>query len=148
MNKTVKTLAWICLVLGLLGLAMDGVVFVKGRALVAQVKEKIASGDFPAAENHFKYFDEENDFDSDNMGAWRTDRSGKFGFGGMRGRRGGPDRMGRHGGLVSNRSGMFALPLLFLASGPVLTVVGAVMLIVNREPKKKAEEGKKIKKSK
>jgi len=40
------------------------------------------------------------------------------------------------------------IPLLLLASGPVLTVVGAVMLIVNREPKKKGTPLKKGKSKK
>ena len=136
MNKTVKTIAWICLVLGLMGLAVDVGVYVRGRALVSGYKERIESGDLPAFKNNFGDIDEDGDVDMDDMETWRGDRDGKLGFTGGRRGRDGFDRFGH---------GSFALPLLLLASGPVLTVIGAVMLIVNREPVDKTESKKKTK---
>jgi len=48
MNKTVKTIAWICLVLGLLGLAVDIGLYVRGRAIVANIAERGEAGELPA----------------------------------------------------------------------------------------------------
>ena len=46
MNKTVKTIAWICLVLGLLGLAVDLGAYVFGRSVAVRIQESIKAGEF------------------------------------------------------------------------------------------------------
>jgi hypothetical protein len=69
----------------------------------------------------------------------------------MDGKRGFDTFSNSHGYLPGMRDGGFgnfgfALPLLFLASGPILAIVGAVILIVNREPKQVDEKKVKSKK--
>ena len=150
MNKTVKTIAWICLVLGLLGVAIEVGVYVRARSFVAQLQESVEAGEFPMFKSRFSNGDiDDEDWDKDSF-----DRGEWFAHGEMiEGRRrfdtfsnsrgflpGMRDRNVRHVG--------FALPFLLLASGPVLTVVGAVTLIVNREPKVKGNKAKKTSKKK
>jgi hypothetical protein len=124
MNKTVKTIAWICLVLGLLGIAIDVGLYVRARTFAAQIAEKIEAGDIPVMGRRFDDGDEDESADGFRM------RPGK-----------GDDQLMPAGGFNPIRRGMggyrpfnFGLPLFFLAAGPVLAVVGGVMLIVNREP--------------
>ena len=149
MNKTVKTIAWICLVLGLLGVAVEVGIYVRGRALVAQVQESIEAGEFPAFKGRFADVDEDGDIDDEDWEKLPSDRGEWFHFDGMmRGRKSLNTFSNSHGGLSSGMRGGFAFLFLLLAGGPVLTVVGAVMLIVNREPKvsdskEKKEKGKK-----
>ena len=145
MNKTVKTIAWVCLVLGLLGVAVDVGVYVKGRSLVVQVQESMTNGEFPTFKGRFSDVDDE-DWDKDSF-----DRSEWFADGGMMGGRRGFDTFSNsHGYLPGIRDGRFgfALPFLFLASGPVLAIVGAVILIINRTPKVEASSEKKAKSKK
>ncbi|MDO9545522.1 MAG: hypothetical protein Q7J07_02085 [Pelolinea sp.] len=138
MNKTVKTIAWICLVLGLLGMAVDVGVYVKGRSLVAQHQEAFEVGEMPAFRSRFTDVDGDIDDDWDKGS---VDRSDWFADGGMMSGRKGIDTFSNsHGYLPGMRDGGFgsvgfALPFLFLVSGPVLAIVGTVILIVNREPK-------------
>lgn len=152
MSKTVKTIAWICLVLGLLGVAVEVGVYVRARSLITQVKEAVEAGEIPAFKDHFADVDEDADIDKDgdidkeDCVKSHFDRSGSFAFGGMMDSKRGLDTFYKsRGGLPGLRYGSighvgFALPFLLLASGPVLTVVGAVILVVNREPR--AENGK------
>lgn len=152
MNKTVKTIAWICLVLGLLGLAVDAVVIVGGRMAANQMQEAIAAGELPT--DGFP-FSEKGEFDAEARETWREEHGdalfnpderpdGKGGRNALNfGRNSGPDR---NNGLSGFRSMRFGLPLFLLAMGPVLTVVGAVILIVNREPSKKTPVKAKAKK--
>jgi len=150
MNKTVKTIAWICLVLGLLGMAVEVGVYVRARSFVAQFQESVEAGEFPMFKSRFADGDiDDKDWDKDsfNRGEW-------FAHGGiMESGRGFDSFSNSRGFLPGMRDGSvgrvsFALPFLLLASGPVLTVVGAVMLIVNREPKVKETKGKKASKKK
>ncbi len=154
MNKTVKTIAWICLVLGLLGMAVEVGVYVRGRALVAQFQESIEAGEFPAFKGRFADMDEDGDIDDEDWEKLPSDRGEWFHFDGMRGGRKSLNTFSNsHGWLSSMRDGNigragFAILFLLLAGGSVLTVVGAVILIVNREPKvsdskEKKEKGKK-----
>ncbi len=121
MKKTVRTIAWICLVLGLIGVAVDVGIYVNNRAGAAQMREAVAAGESPNPKGRFEDLNQE-DFENfpRNQGGGNFGRRG-FGFG--------------------------YSPLL-LAAGPVLTVTGAVLLIVIRKPKdsdgkEKKEKGKK-----
>lgn len=154
MNKTLKTIAWICLVLGLIGVALDVGAFVYGRTLFngrreqfAQLQEKINEEDFPLRGRFCLTEDEDGEvaLDEDCLS---NRKAGFFSMGGNqfdRPFRGGPSM--RNSSSIAGRGmvgGFIILPFLFLASGPVLAVIGAVILLVNREPKLvKAKEGKK-----
>ncbi len=139
MNKTVKTIAWICLVLGLLGIAVDIGLYVKARTFAAQVAEQIEAGEMPFAGRRFD--DEDRDSDEFRMRPgkaddWFRSRDGFSHF---------------QPGMIGYRSFNIGWPLFFLAAGPVLTVVGGVMLIVNREttqrePEQNTKKAKKTKK--
>jgi hypothetical protein len=143
MNKTVKTIAWICLVLGLLGIAVDIGMYVRARTSAAQIAEQIEAGDLPAMGRRFEDRDEDVDADADGFRIQPRKGRGRFIPGG-----GSPHFQP---GRIANRSSILGLPLLLVAAGPVLTVVGAVMLIVNREPREKqsdstAKKAKKVEK--
>jgi len=152
MNKTVKTIAWICLVLGLLGVTAEVGAYVYGRSRITQYKEAVEAGEIPAFKAHFADIDE--DFDKEEWEESFSDRGGWFAFGGMMdGRRGFSTFSKSSGRLHGMRGGSigrvgFVFPFLLLASGPVLTVVGAVMLIVNREPRVSDSKDKKEKSKK
>jgi len=156
MNKTVKTIAWICLVLGLLGVAVEVGVYVRVRSLITKVREAAEAGEIPAFKEHFADVDgdEDKDIDKEDWEKSPFDRKGLFAFGGMMDSKRGFDGFyNSRGGLPGMRDGSighvgFAFPFLLLASGPVLTVVGAVMLIVNREPKAEDSKEKKVKSKK
>ena len=150
MNKTVKTIAWICLVLGLLGMAVEVGVYVRVRSFAAQFQESVEAGEFPMFKSRFAdgdIDDEDWDKDSFNRGEW-------FAHGGIMESGRGFDSFSNSRGFLPGMSDgsvgrvSFALPFLLLTGGPVLTVVGAVMLIVNREPKVKEAKGKKANKKK
>ena len=145
MNKTVKTIAWICLVLGLIGIAVDVGAYVYGRSVAARVQESIESGDFPAFKHRLGDVDDDGDIDDDDREAWPEDRKESFKAGAKLGYRTGFGASSKmHGGFRGMRGG-FGFPLLLIAAGPILTVIGAVMLIVNREPKAVEVESKKTK---
>jgi len=152
MNKTVKTIAWICLVLGLLGVTAEVGAYVYGRSRITQYKEAVEAGEIPAFKGHFADIDE--DFDEEEWEEHFSDRGGWFAFGGMMSGGRGFDTFTKSSGRMSGMHGGsfgrvgFALPFLLLASAPVLTVVGAVMLIVNREPKSSDSKEKKEKSKK
>lgn len=132
MSNTIKTIAWICLILGLLGLATDIGMYVHGRTMAAQFAERIEAGDFPGFQGKFRNEDSDEILPGDGF-----ERRGR----GVR-----PLIPGRRGGF-GDRFG-FGLPILYFAAGPILTVVGAVMLIVNREPKVEQAKPKKAEKQK
>lgn len=152
MNKTEKTIAWICLVLGLLGVTAEVGAYVYGRSRITQYKEAVEAGEIPAFKDHF--FDADGDFDEEEWEEKFSDRDGWFAFGGMMdGGRGFNTFSKSSGRLPGMHGGSFgsvglAFPFLLLASGPVLTVIGAVMLIVNREPKDSDSKDKKEKSKK
>lgn len=152
MNKTVKTIAWICLVLGLLGVTAEVGAYVYGRSRMTEFHEAIEAGEIPAFKDHF--FDADGDIDQEEWEENFSDRDGWFAFGGMMDGRRGFDTFSKSSGrLPGMRSSSFgrvglAFPFLLLASGPVLTVIGAVMLIVNREPKESDSKDKKEKSKK
>jgi len=161
MNKTVKTVAWICLVLGVLGTALDAgafvfarKVFVSRRTSFEEMREQYEAGELP-------HFEDCQDEAGEECEAMDFDRKPLDRFGGKAGgfsQRGffgggmiGMDRRAAGGQYTTGwgshpiSGGHFALPFLMIASGPVLLVIGAVMLIVNREP---AKEDKKVKSKK
>ena len=153
MNKTVKTIAWICLILGLLGVAVEVGLYVRGRSLVAQMQESIASGEYPPGWGRFGGLHEDEDFkgqrgdleDTDGGGELHRmllNRDGRFPFGGAMG--------GARGGVARGIFGRpaFGIIFLILAAGPVLMVIGAVTLVVNREPKMGEDKRKKSKSKK
>jgi len=150
MNKTVKTIAWICLVLGLLGMVVEVGIYVRARSFVAQFQESIEAGEFPMFKSRFA----DGDFDDEGWDKDSFDRDEWFTHGGLKeGRRGFDTFSNSRGFIPGTRDGSvgrvgFALPFLLLAGGPVLTVVGAVMLIVNREPKVEGNKAKKANKKK
>jgi len=141
MNKTMKTIAWICLVLGLLGVAADAAALVYGRALFERRSEQLA-------ESHEKIRDsyggwrENPCLSEDGEGEIVVDRECLEERGINRravARRMMPGR--RFTERIPRPSGAsWIFPLLLFATGPVLVVVGSVMLIVNREPKTYKEE--------
>jgi hypothetical protein len=145
MNKTVKTIAWICLVLGLMGIAVDVGAYVYGRSVAARVQESIESGDFEELRKRIGDVDDDGDIDDDDRAEWPVDRKGAFKAGARMGYRTGFGVSNKMQGGFGRIRGGFGFPLLLLAAGPVLTVVGAVMLIVNREPKPPEVEEKKTK---
>ena len=145
MNKTVKTIAWICLVLGLMGIAVDVGAYVYGRSVAARVQESIESGDFEGIRKRLGDVDDDGDIDDDDREAWPEDRKESFKAGAKLGYRTGLGASPKmQGGFQGTRGGL-GFPLLLLAAGPILTVIGAVMLIVNREPKPVEAEDKKTK---
>ena len=147
MNKTVKTIAWICVVLGLMGLAVDAGVYFRGRAFAAQMVDRIEAGEMPAFGGRWMDSDDSGDTDAQEIQPLYGIPQGRLPLGGMRG---GMDRFGTGRGSAGIGQVGFGLPILLLAAGPILAVVGAVMLIVNRVPKDKETELKteKVKKAK
>lgn len=160
MNKTLKTIAWICLALGLLGMVVGAGAFFYGRKLVGErqaafeeMRAAVQSGNAPVAGNRCIAVDANNDGkpDGDCLHSKQPGQpgAGQPGYGGRQGRGGMMfnDRAGFNGGRLGGR-GIF--PMFFMALGPILAVVGAVILLVNREPKsaeeKKEKEVKEIKK--
>jgi len=143
MNKTVKTIAWICLVLGLLGIAVDAVVLVRAQSFRANMAERIASGEIPSP----KIQPTEKDNDSDAKKDQNGDAPGRgqrlnLLLDGRQGRISGKMPFYSQFGRVGGRMMGLRSPLLFAAAGPILAVLGAVTLIVNREPKVKTKKAK------
>lgn len=163
MNKTLKTIAWICLALGLLGMVVDAGALIYGRKLLAnrqaafeEMHAAVESGNTPTAGNRCIAEDANNDGkpDGDCLQVQQPGQPGQPGavqpdFGRQSGR----------GRIISNMRDRLngsrmhlrgILPLFLLALGPILAVVGAVILLVNREPKavvvKEEKEEKVVKK--
>ena len=151
MNKTLKTIAWICLALGLMGTAVDAGMLVYGRKLAAErqtaietIQDAKQTGNVPDAKNTCIAEDADQDGKPDGdclqLQASGQPGTGQPGFGGQL--QAGDTRLGMRGGFAVRRmAGRGILPLFFLALGPILLVVGAVILLVNREPKKAAVKG-------
>jgi len=161
MNKTLKTIAWICLTLGLLGTTVDAGMLVVGRKLVAvrqtaveDIKNQNLSGNMPNAKNICLAEDADQDGKPDGD-CLKQQAPGQFWQFGQRKQPGQPDQKGIGGSesgkqpfrrnmmrMMRNNmdsprmAGHGILLFLFLALGPILLVVGAVILLVNREPKK------------
>ncbi|HUV16326.1 MAG TPA: hypothetical protein VMW28_07175 [Pelolinea sp.] len=134
MNKTLKTIAWVCLVLGLIGVALDIGAFTVARnfsekrlAMVESLKDA-DKGDLK------ERFEERKDLRAPSSAPFSG--GGRL-FGDLRKGRGFQDRCS---GFQRGNFGFHPAGVLFLlALGPVLTVVGAVILLVNRDPKSKGE---------
>lgn len=161
MNKTLKTIAWICLALGLMGTAVDARMLVYGRKLAAvrqtaiEIKQDAKQpGIIPVGKNTCLAEDADQDGKPDgdclqvqSLGQPGQLGTGQPGFGGRLQQRG--TRLGMRGGFAGRRIAVRGiLPLFFLALGPILLVVGAVILLVNREPKKDAVKEEKDQKKK
>jgi hypothetical protein len=143
MNKTLKTIGWICVALGLLGILADAGALVIGRRFAAdrlaaieefqenaQERASIQPGALCIAQ------DADGDGKPDGDCVQRPDRLQGFSSG--QGSRIGGGMM-QSPRLAYNRRasiGFAGLPIFLFAMGPVLAVVGAVILLVNREPKK------------
>jgi len=146
MNKTLKTIAWICLALGLLGTAVDAGLMVAGRNLAAArqiafdtMQNAKQTGNVPNSKNTCIAEDADQDGKPDGdclqQQAPGQPGSGLPGFNRQLKLR--DTRMGMRGGFAVRRMGArVILALFFLALGPILLVIGAVILLVNREPKK------------
>ena len=114
MNKTVKTIAWICLVLGLLGLAVDVGVYVRGRALAARIQESIESGEFQTFRKRLGDVDDDGDIDGHDREEWPVDKKEWFKEGAKMGYRKEFDTFSeRHGGFQGMHRGFAFLFLLF-----------------------------------
>ncbi len=153
MNKTFKTIAWICLVLGLLGTFADAGMLAYGCKLATArqtafqaIPDTDQAGNFPDAKNTCIAEDANQDGKPDGdclqQQAPGQTGAGQPAFGGrLMGR---DSRLGMRGGFAARGlTGRMLLPLFFLALGPILLVVGAVMLLVNREPKGAASKDEK-----
>jgi len=146
MNKTIRTIAWICLVLGIMGLLLDaGIILYLGRVR-AERQAAIEAGELPyfrgapqsgTLEGEVPESSDQDD-ENDNGGVLpqpgfipraRADRMRSI----LQGR-----RSSSFLGAVPGRTNFHLpfLPLFFFGAGPVLAVIGAVTLIVNREPAK------------
>ena len=162
MNKTIKTIAWVCLALGLIGTAVDAGMLVFGIKLIAgrqtaieDIKNQNQSGNIPDTKNTCIAEDADQDGKPDGdclqlqaPGQPGQPGAGQPGFGGRLQQRG--NQLGMRAGLAGRRmAGRAILPLFCLALGPILLVVGAVILLVNREPKKTTvKEEKEVKEAK
>ena len=183
MNKTLKTIAWICIALGLLGMAADASALVFDRKLMSErlasfeeMRANNEAGQVPAVGRLCIAEDSNNDGKPDGdclqlqqLGQPGQPGAGQPGFGSQQGQGGifKDNRMNFNGGRTG-RGGLFKdnrmdfnggcigarviLPLFFFALGPVLAIVGVVILLVNRQPKStakvKAKEVKKADKAK
>jgi hypothetical protein len=157
MNKTLKTIGWICLALGVLGILASAGALVIGRqftadrqAAIAEVREKTQDNDRPARNQ--LCITEDADGDGKPDGECIQQPDWLQGFALRQGVQAGRRLMQSSRPLV-NRTAAFGfggLPIFLFVLGPVLTVIGAVILLVNRESKEKigVEDEKKTAKSK
>jgi hypothetical protein len=136
MNKTLKTIAWICLVLGLLGMVVDAGALIVGRTIMSNRQALIASGNAPITGNNPQLNQPRQ------PGTWQQGFRGMMGRGGM--------MFNNRGRINGSRFGLGGIFLLFFfALGPVIAIVGAVILLVHREPKNApVKEEKDVKKDK
>ncbi len=160
MNKTLKTIAWICLALGLLGTAVDAGALVFGRKIAGErqaafdeMRAEIQPGSTAAGKNNCIAEDADKDGKPDgdclNMQAPVQPEGVQPGIISRPVRRAMLSKMRSNFG--GRRFGLFGfLPLFFMALGPILVVVGAVILLVNRESKVKeaVKEEKVVKETK
>jgi len=154
MSKTVKAIAWICLVLGLVGTVVDAGVVFHGRQMMLQAQDAFEAGYMPAIGRRFNDSNKKGEFDREDFENRDFDRDGRIPFGGMMDGKGGFDNFSnlqrRSPGMRTSsfgRSGFGFLALMFVG-GPILAIIGAVILIVNREPKAVEVVDKKEKKAK
>jgi hypothetical protein len=148
MNKTLKTIAWICLVLGLMGMVVDVGVLVFSRKLAderqtafEEMRAEIQPGKVLDGKNKCIAEDTDKDGKPDGdclklqaPGQPSQPGEGQPGIGGRTLRRSMLLKM-RNNMDGRRFNGRGILPLFFLALGPILVVVGAVILLVNRDPK-------------
>ena len=128
MNKTLKTIGWVLVALGILGILADAGALVFGHRL---------------ADNRQAFVQQWNG--SNNPPQYNQPQNGQREFP-RQGQGGIMPRLGprsfflfRGGAMRFRPGGFFLLPAFFFALGPVLAVVGAVLLLVNRAPKEKKE---------
>ena len=130
MNKTLKTIAWVCLVLGLMGVALDIGAFAVARNFAEDRLAMIESLKDADKDDLKERFEERKEL------LTPFSRGGRL-FDGLRLPRGIHD--GRSGFQRGNIGFRPAGGLFLVALGPVLAVVGAVILLVNREPKPRVD---------
>jgi hypothetical protein len=146
MNKTVKTIGWICLALGVLGILADaGAAFAARQfrterlAAIEEINESIQNNERPTISELCIAKDADGDGKPDGDCIQRPDvAQGLFPRQGGQPRRG-LMQMPRAGFDRRDGVGFSGSPIFLFALGPILAVIGAVMLLVNREPKEKAE---------
>lgn len=157
MNKTLKTIGWICLALGMLGILAGAGAFIIGRqyaadrqAAIDEVRETAQDSDRPARGQLCIAEDSDGDGKPDGDCIQQPDRQKVFALlqGGQPGR-----RLMQNPHTLLGRRASFSFggfPVILLGLGPVVAVIGAVILLVNREPKEKikVEEEKKTIKAK
>ena len=135
MNKTLKTIAWICLALGLLGMVVDAGALIVGRTMVANRQFIVGQNNEPVTGNNPQFNQPRQ------PGNWQPGFRDMIGRGGMMFN----DRGRFNGGRFGLGAGIFLL--FFMALGPVLAIVGTVILLVHREPKNApVKEEKEVKK--
>lgn len=146
MNKTVKTIGWICLALGALGILADAsAVFAVQQlrtdrlAAIEEINESIQNNERPDLNELCIAKDADGDGKPDGDCIQQPDRP--LGFSPRQSNQ--PRRalmqQPRVGFDRRASIGFGGLPIFLFALGPILAVIGAVMLLVNREPKEKAE---------
>ena len=146
MNKTVKTIGWICLALGALGILVDaGAVFTATQfrterlAAIEEISESIQNNERPALSELCIAKDTDGDGKPDGDCIDQPDRP--LGFTPRQGGQPGRTLMQQPRAGLDRRAGIGfgGLPIFLFALGPILAVIGVVILLVNREPKEKAE---------
>jgi hypothetical protein len=152
MNKTFRTIAWLCIVLGIMGMIAMFVIFgigqtihVEGRSQTRQSVMK--SQDIELGEDTSDCFFENEEGDTFIKTDCFTREENKMSSRRFTFRRLRPQGrifpFGTQRGFSRNTySSLPFFPVLLFISGPVLTAIGAVILIVNREPRKKDNEVK------
>lgn len=153
MNKTLKTIAWICLILGILGTAVDATALVVGQhflsvrdASFTEMRQDKGNNKVNPDRTFCIAEDANNDGkpDGDCLQAQPQVMPGfaKQGLGRNPGQSGTPGYSRSR--FDNNRFRHPAILLLFLfLAGPVLAIVGAVILLVNRSPETIASKDKK-----
>ncbi len=144
MNKTLKTIGWICLALGVLGILADvgavflGLQFAEYRqTAIDEMREAAQKSGKPALGQLCIAEDTDGDGKPDGDCLQQPERPLRFvpRQGRWVGR--GLPQLPRPGIDRKGALGINRLPISLFALGPLLAVVGAVILLVNREPKEK-----------
>ena len=141
MNKTIKTIGWICLALGVLGILAGGGVFLLRQQWIAdrqttaeEFRVTLTEGELPKAGNYCLAEDEDGDGKPDGVCLQLPALREKFS---RRGAMRPENRLMQipRTRLSANRFSMGGGLILLFALGPILAVVGAVILLVNHTPK-------------
>lgn len=154
MNKTIKTIAWVCVVLGIMGMLAIFAFFGFGQLNSADRKAQTRESVMKSRDINLGNDMSDCLFENEEGESYiKTDciahreknwPSRKSDFPKLRPQGRTISFCPQRGFLPHQPSSPSFFPILLFTSGPVLTAVGAVILIVNREPRKK-ENGENIK---